>query len=277
MYMILTVAAKEFRDGLRNRWVMAITLVFAVLAVGLGYFGAAASGRLGFTGLATTIASLSSLAVFLIPLIALLLAYDSVVGEDEQGTLLLLLSYPLSRLQLLTGKFLGHGAILAVSTALGFGVAGLVITLFSEQVQGGELWRALGFFILTAILLGWAFVALAYVISVLATEKSRAAGLALIVWFVLVLLYDLLLLGLLVATSGGQETVSTLPYLLLSNPTDVFRIANLIGFEAAQAYSGLTAIAAQNLLHPALLLFALLGWVMLPFALAAWLFQRRRT
>jgi Cu-processing system permease protein len=77
--------------------------------MGLAWFGAAASGEVGFTRISTTIVSLASLAVFLIPLIALMLAYDSIVGEDEQGTLLLLMTYPLSRTGLLAGKFLGHG------------------------------------------------------------------------------------------------------------------------------------------------------------------------
>jgi Cu-processing system permease protein len=274
MNAVLTVAGKEFRDGLRNRWVLAITLVFALLALGLAYFGAAASGMVGFTGLATTIVSLASLAVFLIPLIALFLAYDSVVGEDEQGTLLLLLSYPLSRFQLLAGKFLGHGAILALSTLLGFGVAGLVIAGFSDRAPLGELAQALGLFIVSASLLGWSFVALAYVLSVLVTEKARAAGLALILWFALVLVFDLTLLGLLVAT-GGAVGQGVLPWLLLANPTDVFRLINLTGFEAARTHAGLLSIAEPALFPAGLLLAVQLAWVILPFGLAAWLFGRR--
>jgi Cu-processing system permease protein len=165
MRAILTVAVKEFRDGLRNRWVLAITLVFAFLAMGLSYFGAAASGSVGFTSLATTIVSLASLAIFLIPLIALLLSYDSIVGEEELGTLLLLLTYPVTPAQLLLGKFAGHAAILAVSTLLGFGVAGVLIGSLTGQVASLELWHAFGFFILSATLLGWCFVAIAQLIS----------------------------------------------------------------------------------------------------------------
>ncbi|HCH70803.1 MAG TPA: hypothetical protein DE042_10140, partial [Colwellia sp.] len=75
MKEMLTVANKEFYDGFRNRWLVSITLIFALLSVGLTYFGAAASGSVGVTSLSTTVASLASLAVFLIPLIALLLSY----------------------------------------------------------------------------------------------------------------------------------------------------------------------------------------------------------
>ena len=275
MHEILAVAAKEFRDGMRNRWILAISAIFALFALGLAYFGAAASGQVGFTSLDTTIVSLSSLAILVIPLIALLLAYDSVVGEEETGTLLLLLSYPLTRFQLLVGKFVGHAAVLTVSTVLGFGVAGLVIGGETGQLLAPSLWRALGFFIASAVLLGWVFVAFAYLASVVASEKPRAAGLALITWFFFVLVFDLGLLGLLV---GAQDAVSAkvFPYLLLLNPTDVFRLANLSGFQAAQAYSGLVSVSAAQLFRPSLLLLVLVAWTGLPLGIAALLFQRRK-
>ncbi|WP_163577161.1 ABC transporter permease [Halomonas faecis] len=274
MNHLVTVAGKEFRDGLRNRWVLAITLVFGLLAIGLAYFGAAASGQVGFTGVATTIVSLSSLAVFLIPLIALLLAYDSIVGEDEQGTLLLLLTYPISRVEILAGKFLGHAAILGVSTLVGFGVAGLVIAAFGNHENLGQLLAALALFILSATLLGWAFIGFAYLISVSVSEKSRAAGIALVVWFAFVLVFDLLLLGLLVGT-GGEVSQGLFHVLLLLNPADIFRIVNLTFFEAARTQAGLASIGADAAFHPALLLGALLAWVVVPLGLALWIFRRR--
>lgn len=275
MNAVLVIAGKEFRDGMRNRWVVSLTVVFALFALGLAYFGAAASGQVGFTSLATTIVSLASLAIFVIPLIALLLGYDAIVGEEERGTLLLLLSYPLGRTQLLAGKFIGHCSILTVATVIGFGVAGVLIALLSGEASVRELTAALGFFILTATLLGWVFVAFAYLVSVIASEKTRAAGLALLVWFLFVLVFDLVLLGVLVATGGGVGA-DVFPYLLLLNPTDVFRLANLIGFEAVQAYSGLSAVAADGVYTPAVLLGVLLAWVAAPLSLAFWIFHRRQ-
>lgn len=276
MHEVLTVARKEFRDGLRNRWVLAISLMFALFALGLAYFGAAVSGQVGFTSLDTTIVSLASLAIFVIPLIALLLSYDGVVGEEEQGTLLLLLSYPLSRVQLLAGKFLGHAMVLAVSSILGFGLAALAIALLTGNVASAGLWKAFGSFILSAVMLGWVFVALAYLLSVSVNEKSRAAGMALIVWFVFVLVYDLALLGMLVATQGGLHA-ELFPYLLLLNPTDVFRLANLTGMEATQAYSGLISVSSAQLFHPTLLFGVLLLWVIIPLGLASFIFKHRES
>ncbi|WLI72206.1 ABC transporter permease [Halomonas alkalicola] len=267
MNATLTVAHKEFRDGLRNRWVLAIALILAALAVGIAWFGAAASGGMGFTSLATTVVSLSTLAVFLIPLIALLLAYDAVVGEQESGTLLLLLTYPLSRTSLLLGKFLGHGLILGAATALGFGIAGVVIAFGADGVTLGDLVASLGLLIVSSILLGWVFIAFAYLISVWVTEKARAAGLALAlgVWFLFVLVFDLGLLALLVSVQSGGDW---LPWLLLLNPTDGFRLINMVGFESAQAYTGVTAIAQNSAFHAGWLMLVLVGWIVAPLGLA---------
>jgi len=186
MNQVWNIARKEFSDGLRNRWLLAISLLFAVLAVGIAWLGAAASGQLGFTSIPATIASLASLATFLMPLIALLLAYDAIVGEEESGTLMLLLTYPLGHGQILMGKFVGHGLILALATLLGFGCAALAIAVLVEDISLSTLVWAFGRFMVSSTLLGWVFLAMAYVLSSKVSEKSRAAGLALGVWFLFV-------------------------------------------------------------------------------------------
>ncbi len=270
------VAAKEFRDGLRNRWVLAITLAFAVLAIALAWFGAAAAGQVGFTRISTTIVSLASLAVFLIPLIALMMAYDSIVGEDEKGTLLLLMTYPISRVGLLAGKFLGHAAMLALSTALGFGIAAAVIGLVAEEAAFADLVGPFSLFIASAILLGWAFLALAYLISTVTREKARAAGLALLAWFLFVLIYDLALLGVLVGTEGRVDQ-GLFRVLLLINPTDVFRLVNLTGFEEAAAASGMLSVVAEQGFSVGRLMGILAAWTVVPLAVAAALFAMRRS
>ncbi len=113
---VLTVARKEIRQAVRNRWVLASTLLLAALALSLTFLGSAPTGTVGVRALDVVIVSLSSLTIFLIPLIALLISHDAIVGDMERGTMLLLLSYPVARWQVLLGKFLGHLAVLAFAT-----------------------------------------------------------------------------------------------------------------------------------------------------------------
>ncbi|NLY17343.1 MAG: ABC transporter permease [Gammaproteobacteria bacterium] len=274
MKQIFNIARKEFSDGMRNRWILAISLLFAVLAVGITWFGAAASGQVGFTSIPATIASLASLATFLMPLIALMLAYDAVVGEEEGGTLMLLLTYPLSRGQLLTGKFVGHGCILGLATLIGFGSAAIAIALWVPDVSLATLIYSFGRFIVSSVLLGLVFLAFAYVLSSHATEKSTAGGLALGVWFLFVLVFDLALLTILVVTEG-RISPELLPWLLLLNPTDIYRLINLGGFEAGGQGMGVMALAADLPVGPAVLWTCLTGWVVAVLLLAHWRFTKR--
>ena len=45
-----TLAMKEFRDRLRNRWVLAVALVFAVFSLVITYAGGAQQGAVGVRG-----------------------------------------------------------------------------------------------------------------------------------------------------------------------------------------------------------------------------------
>ena len=274
MNQVWNIARKELSDGLRNRWLLAISLLFAVLAVGIAWLGAAASGQLGFTSIPATVASLASLATFLMPLIALLLAYDAIVGEDEGGTLMLLLTYPLGRGQILLGKFVGHGLILALAVLIGFGAAMLAIALLVDDIEIGTLLWAFGRFMVSSTLLGWVFLAMAYVLSSKVGEKSSAAGLALGVWFLFVLVFDLVLLALLVF-SEGRFSPEALPWLLLLNPADLYRLINLSGFEGGNAM-GVLSLGGDLPVPGAVLWLCLLLWVGATLRLAFGVFRRRR-
>lgn len=274
MKAVWNIARKEFSDGMRNRWILAISLLFAVLAVGIAWFGAAAAGQVGFTSVPATIASLASLATILMPLIALLLAYDAIVGEEEAGTLMLLLTYPLGRGQILLGKFVGHGLILTLATVIGFGAAVLAIALLVEGVDQALLFSAFARFILSSALLGWVFLALAYVISGAAREKSTAAGLALGIWFLFVLVFDLALLGLLVL-GEGRFNPDLVPWLLLFNPADIYRLINISGLDSSGAAMGVLSLGADLPVPAFGLWLSLFAWVGVSLGVAYAVFRRR--
>ena len=82
----------------------------------------------------------------------------------------------------------------------------------------------------------------------------------------------LVLLGVLVATAGhyGGEVF---PYLLLLNPTDVFRILNVFSTEDVRSAYGLTSTVPPLLAHPGVLTGVMLAWIALPLALANWRFK----
>ncbi|TAM59601.1 MAG: ABC transporter permease [Rhodanobacter sp.] len=275
MNSMLVVARKEFRDDFRNRWTIAVAILFAFLALGIAYFGGAAAGKVGFTSFEATLASLTTLAAFIIPLIGLLIAYHTIVGERDNGTLLLILSYPLSRAELLTGKFVGHCAALGAAALAGFGLAVAIIQLMQPPTRTLAAWLQIGNFIASASMLGASFVALACVISVITDDKSRAAGLALVMWFASVVLFDLALLAVLVFSGGNHAEQAVYPYLLLLNPIDVFRLINLTTLGHGAGNDLFMGMTASHVYHPAMLYLVMLSWIVVPFWIALSVFRRK--
>jgi Cu-processing system permease protein len=265
---IAIVAAKELRERIRNSWVLAVALVFAAFALLIAYFGAAQQGAVGFRGIEVTIASLTSLVIYLVPVIVLILGYDAVAGERERGSLDLLLSLPLTRFELLLGKFMGLAAALAISTLAGFGLAAAAIAYQADITALYHYAR----FVLSALLMGMAFLSMAVMVSVLAADRARASGAAIALWFFFVLVFDLALLGALVLT-GGQVGGEVLPYLLLANPADIFRIFNIFSMEEVKSLYGLATVMPPALANPWVLVAAMLGWIVAPLAIAAWRFK----
>lgn len=273
MMPIAVVAGQEIRAGLRNRWVLATTGLLAALALSLALLGTAPVGAVDADPLAVVVVSLASLSIFLLPLIAMLLSFDAIVGEQERGTLLLLLAYPLARWQVLVGKFLGHTAILVAATMLGYGAVAAALAM--RGGIGADAWAAFAAMVATSILLGAVFVALGCLASVAVRERATAAGLAVGIWLFFVLLYDMLLLGMLVADQGRAVSAAVLDVLLLFNPTDAYRLFNLSGSEAIRLYSGMVGPGEAGRISTVALIAALASWVVLPLAAAIVVFQRR--
>lgn len=274
MNATLTLIGKEIRDGLRNRWVLAVALLLAVLALALGLLGSAPTGSVKVDPLVVTVVSLSSLSIFLVPLIALLLSYDAIVGEIDRGTMALLLSYPVSRAQVMTGKFCGHLAVLSLAIVGGYGAAGLILQLWHHGIDASGWWP-FAMLIGASVLLGACFLALGYLISALVSDRVTAAGLAIGVWLFLVVIFDMGLLGILVVDQGRVITAHALNVILLFNPTDVYRLLNLTGHENIAMFAGMAGLTGKASLPMGVLLLAQILWVVVPLTLAAMRFKRR--
>ncbi len=238
---ILAVAAIELRLGLRNRWMLLSTTVLMVFAMVLGFVGAAPTGNVKVDALTVTVANLATLSVYLVPLMALLLAFDAIAGEVERGTIQLVLASPLSRAALVAGKFLGHLTVLGIAIALGYGLAGTAI----YWTAGGTITGLDNLIRLTvsSIGLGAAFLAIGYVASAVTRQSGTAAALAVGIWLVAVVLYDLALFGALVADADGGFAKSVFPWLLAINPADAFRLYNMSRLDTGGGATSLSGMA----------------------------------
>ena len=273
MKMIWILALKELRDGLRNRWIAAAIILLATLAIVLSLMGSAPTGSVKVSALDITVINLASLSVYLIPLIALMLSFDALVGEFERGTMLLLLTYPVTRWQVIMGKFVGHVLILFIAIFAGYGSAFFFMAVMGDGSIDG--WQAYFMMMTSSLLLGSVFIALGYFVSVIVKERATAIGSAIGLWLVFVVLYDLILFGALLLDKQqviGQKLFSTL---MLISPTDSYRILNLSMFDGVSQSAGIPGLASNAGMSSGLLLGVILTWIIIPLVATLYIFQKR--
>lgn len=273
MKMLWLLAQKELRDGLRNRWIAAAIIVLGGLALALSLLGSAPTGSIKASTLDISVISLASLSVYLIPLIALMLSFDALVGEFERGTMMLLLTYPVTRWQVIIGKFLGHVMILFIAILVGYGGAVLIMMLLTDGSTEG--WQAYVLMMLSSLALGAVFIALGYLVSVLVKERATAAGTAIGLWLIFVVLYDLLLFGILLIDKEQIINQQLFAALMLISPTDTYRILNLSLFEGVSQAAGIAGVASEAGMSGALLSSVLMLWIVAPLMATLLVFQRR--
>jgi Cu-processing system permease protein len=267
----LIVAGAEYRSALASRLVQGFGAVFALLAVAIAVAGLAASGQLLVQGFTRTAVSLLSIALYLLPLIGLVLGAHA-FGVEDGGTELLL-AQPIGRGSVLLGRTAGLAAALMMVAVTGFGLAGTVVLLGAGAAgAGGYLLVAGG-----STVVGLAGLALGVLLGVRARRRLTAVAMALVAWVVLALLFDLAAIALLQFAGDGQPGPLLLG-LLAANPIDGMRAIGLVSL-GADVLLGPTGAALSRLMGPSggatLVAAALAAWCLVPLALAARVFSRR--
>jgi Cu-processing system permease protein len=270
LHRLDVVAREEYRRALETRWLFTFTIVFAVLVLGLSYFGLAQSREAGFQGFARVTLSLMNLLLMIVPLVGLLLGVQAVAAGEA---LSLLLAQPVGRGEVLFGKFLGLGLAFSAAQAVGLGAGGLGIALTAGAEGLG------GFLTLTVVslALGWLSIAAAFAIAVCWPDRLRATSLALLLWLLLVIAYDLAVLGATTILNGLPLEAVLVPTLLV-NPVDLSRVLVTLAVGSGALFGPTSAVLAKRFgstggigVGAAVLLLE----TILPLVLALHVFRRR--
>ncbi len=268
-FLIMTIARRELREALRNKWLWFYALGFGALAFGLAQAGMSAAGYAGLGGFGRTAASLVNALLLFVPLIGLTVGAGVIAGERERGTLLYLLAQPLNRAEIFFGKALGAALAVIAGVALGFGIAG--IGLATDGGDPGVFLSLFGW----AVLLALVSLGIGFVISALTTKAATATGAALIVWLVLVFIGDL---GVIGATMTFRPPPMGMLAFVFVNPLQVFKLGAIYSLRATLDTLGAAGQFAMNQFGEGLswvLAALLVGWLVASFGLAFLCFAKR--
>jgi Cu-processing system permease protein len=264
------IAHKELSDRLKSKWVIVIGAGFALFTVVISYFGGAPSGVAGFRALDATVASLTSLVTYFIPILALTLGGGIVADEKEKGTLEIFLSSPISVGEFILGKFSGLLLALVLSTVAGFGIAGAMLLIRTGTEAAGTFLV----FMVNSVILGMIFLSVSFLISILFYERAKVIALTIFLWLIFTILYDLGLVGLLIITKGGIGT-HLFSMLLMLNPVDIYRISNFVSIGEFKILIGLTSVEFPAYMTAPVLWGTSLLWVLAPLIIGYYSFKKR--
>lgn len=297
------IARKELADHLYSiRFVvlLAISVIVSVVIVfsNTEDFRSIAENTVGVPGLFLRLFTvdlgplpftLVSFMGFIGPLLGIFFGFDSVIGERSQGTLPRLLSQPVYRDEVITGKFMA-----------GVTVIGVMLTLLTASVTALGIWR-LGFTPTAADtfrLLIWLFITIGYVglwlalATLISVTVKRAATSALIsfgIWMVIIL-FGAFIFQAVGNIFGGDDPNSALeteqlvsqisPYTLYTDASSALldpttRTTGLVTLEQVDRaiLSELTPIQGVLIVGPQIL--ALLVMTAVAFGIAFWVFIRQ--
>ena len=271
---LLLCARQELTLAVRSRWTQIFAIVFAVLATAVAWSGYILSGGSGVQDFARTSVSLIQLVILLVPLASLIVGVMSFTAE--RGAAELLYSQPVSRGVILAGQMIGVFVALVSAQMIGFGAAGIMI--FST----GGSWGAGAYFILFAasILLTAIFVSAAAVAGAGAVGRGRlrAISMALVIWFVAVVLFDVTVLGAASLLTSGHAS-RLLIVSVIANPVDAIRTGALLATSGTTAFGSASLAFLRFTKGTAGAAFALsasiLFWTVVPAVVAARRLKKR--
>lgn len=243
-------------DILRSRIILAYTLFLLIISVSMFQMEENSS---------KAILSLLNIVLIVLPLVSLV--FTTIHYYNSYEFIELMSSQPLSRTRILLSEYAGVSISLLSAFFIG---AGIPVMLFAPDATGFAL-------LFTGICLTIVFTSVAFLASVMARDKARGIGLALLLWFYFALIYDGLVLIILFSFSDYPLEKLTL---LLSalNPIDLGRIFIMLQMDIS-ALMGYTGALYKDFFGSGTgVLFTagiMLLWAVIPLWLAVRKFNRK--
>ena len=267
---IYYIAKKEFLDNIRNKWVIILTALLFLLVLLFSYLGGRGGG---LSNTQDTVIGLIGISSLIIPLISIILGFSTISGEAESGSFSVILSYPVTRLEVLLGKFFGLGSVILTSVIIGFGIGGVVIIV----AAGSTTWLGYLIFIIVTVVLGLIFLSLSICTSSFFKKRITSIGGGLIIFFWGTIV-GTIFLGI-IYNSGYDFMSGNFPewYWVESflSPADLNQIAVMKGFGLDEISSMGFGAKLPDFLNAGTIIFTDIVWLIVPLILAYFFFKRR--
>ncbi|MDR3694786.1 ABC transporter permease subunit [Mucilaginibacter sp.] len=253
---MLKIAKYIILDIIGSKVLLAYTLL--LLAISLTIFMSDADVTKGLVSITTVI-------LIIVPLVSIVYATTYYFNASEFTELLV--SQPISRRNILLGKYIGISSSILVAFIIGVCIP---VCLFAFSATGVTL-------MVSGCLLTLSFISLAFLTSTITRDKAKGIGLALMLWFYFSIIFDGLVL-LFLYQFADYPLEKAMIVLTALNPIDLARILILLQLDisALMGYTG--ALYQQFFGSGSGIVFSLLMqlvWIVVPLLFALKIFKKK--
>lgn len=243
-------------DILRSKIILGYTLFLFIVSVSMFQMEENSSKAM---------LSLLNIVLIVLPLVSLV--FTTIHYYNSYEFIELMSSQPMSRTRILLSEYAGVSISLLSAFLLG---VGLPLVLFGANATGYAI-------LFTGSCLTLVFTSIAFLASVIARDKARGIGFALLLWFYFALIYDGLVL--LILFSFSDYPLEKLTLLLSAlNPIDLGRIFIMLQMDVS-ALMGYTGALYKDFFGSSTgILFTsgiMLVWIVVPLFFALLRFKRK--
>lgn len=274
---IYAVSKKEFKDNVRNHWLLALTGIFFVLVFFTSLLAGGSGEDSAFGGFEDTVTTLMMIANMLVPIIGIMLGYATISGEVESGSMDLVLSYPIRRVELLVGKLIGLAAVLGISTLVGLGTSGFLIGFLAGDLSSlGDYFL----FIMITILFGMLYLSLSTFASTLTSKRSTSLGIAIVIFF-WSSIYAMTIMGIYFSQGYSFSDITTGGFpdwvwrTLLFSPQDMYGTAVYLAFGMNEISMMGFQMQIPTYFNLSLIISVQLLWVFIPIIIGLYWFHKK--
>jgi len=253
---MLKIAKYIILDILRSKVLLGYTIL--LFAISLTIFMSDADVTKGLVSITTVI-------LIIVPLVSVVYATTYYFNAAEFTELLV--SQPISRKNILLGKFIGISCSVLIAFIVGVCVP---VAIFAFSVTGITL-------MVSGCLLTLSFISLAFLTSTITRDKAKGIGLALMLWFYFSIIFDGLVL-LFLYTFADYPLEKAMIALTALNPIDLARILILLQLDIS-ALMGYTGALYQQFFGSGMgIVFSLVMqfiWIIAPLFFALRIFKKK--
>jgi Cu-processing system permease protein len=244
------------KDLVRGKLFLGYTFLLLLVSGGVTYIGSDDS---------KAVVSLLNVVLLVVPLVSII--FGTIYFYNSLEFMELLLTQPVKRSSIFSAEYLGLSSVLSLSFLIGIGLPGLI--------SGFSITFA--FLIAAGVMLTFIFVGIAYFISVVDNDKTRAVAFSIIIWLFLSLIYDgvILILSFVFMDYPIENIVLVLSAL---NPIDLSRIMIILNLDLS-ALMGFTGASFEKYLGSGtgvlIAFFLLILWIVIPYYFTLRKFRKR--